>query len=81
MQVTVRFFSFFCQIVGTDRLSVELADGASVAELLSSLSIQFDHPLLENEQVVALINQKQASHQSILNENDYVLLLPVLAGG
>jgi molybdopterin converting factor small subunit len=81
MQVIVKLFSFFCQIAGTDRLSVDLADGASVSDLLNSLSIQFDNQLLQNEQIVVLINQKQASLQSILNENDYVLLLPVLGGG
>jgi molybdopterin converting factor small subunit len=81
MQVTVKFFSFFCQIVGTDRLSVDLADGALVSELLDSLCNQFDNPLLKNEQVVILVNQKHASLQTILNENDHVLLLPVLGGG
>jgi molybdopterin converting factor small subunit len=81
MQVTVKFFSFFSQIAGTDRLSVDLADGTSVSDLLNYLSIQFDNQLLKNDQVVILINQKQASIQSILNENDYVILLPVLGGG
>jgi molybdopterin converting factor small subunit len=81
MQVTVKLFSFLGQIVGTDRLSVDLIDGASVSDLLNSLSIQFDNELLKSEQVVVLINQKQASLQSILNESDHVLLLPVLGGG
>jgi molybdopterin converting factor small subunit len=81
MQVTVRFFSFFSQIVGTDRLSVDLADGALVSDLLDLLSRQFDSPLLKSEQLVILINQKHASFQFILNENDHVLLLPVLSGG
>lgn len=81
MQVTVKFFSFLCQIVGTDRLSVDMADGALVSELLDSLSRQFDNPLLKNDQIVILVNQKNASLQTILNENDYVILLPVLGGG
>ena len=38
MQVTVKLFSFLGQIVGTDRLSVDLTDGASVSDLLNSLS-------------------------------------------
>jgi molybdopterin converting factor small subunit len=81
MQVTVKLFSFLGQIAGTDRITVDLIDGASVSDLLSSLNIQFDNKLLQIEQIVVLINQKQASFQSILNENDYVLLLPVLSGG
>jgi molybdopterin converting factor small subunit len=81
MQVTVKLFSFLGQIAGMDRLSVDLIDGASVSDLLSSLSHRFDNQLLNSKQLVVLINQKQASLQSILNENDYVLLLPVLGGG
>ncbi len=81
MQVTVKLFSFLGQIVGTDRVAVDLIDGASVSDLLNSLGIQFDNQLLKSEQVVVLINQKQASFQSILNESDQVLLLPVLGGG
>ena len=81
MQVTVKLFSYLSQIAGTDRLSVDLDDDARVSDLLSVLSAQFKNPLLKNEQTVVLINQKQASLQTILNENDYVLLLPVLGGG
>jgi molybdopterin converting factor small subunit len=81
MQVTVKLFSFLGQIAGRDRLSVALTEGASVSDLLSSLRDQFDNQLLRNEQIVVLINQKQSSLQSILNENDQVLLLPVLGGG
>lgn len=81
MQVTVKLFSFLGQMAGTDRLTVDLIDGASVSDLLNSLNIQFENKLLQIEQIVVLINQKQASFQSVLNENDYVLLLPVLGGG
>lgn len=81
MRVTVKLFSFLGQIAGTDRLSVDLTDGGSVSDLLSSLSLQLDNQLLKDKQIVVLINQKQASLQSILNENDQVLLLPVLGGG
>lgn len=81
MQVTVKLFSFLGQMAGKNRLTVDLIDGASVSDLWSSLNIQFDNKLLQIEQIVILINQKQASFQSILNENDEVLLLPVLGGG
>ena len=81
MQVSVKLFSFLGQIAGKDRLTVDLNEGATVSDLLNSLSIQLGNKLLQNGQVVVLINQKQASFESILNEHDYVLLLPVLGGG
>ena len=81
MRVDVKLFSYLGQMAGTDRLSVDLTDGASVADLLSSLSLQLGDKFLKNGQVVVLINQKQSSLQSILTEQDQVLLLPVLGGG
>ena len=81
MQVSVKLFSFLGQIAGRDRLSVDLVDGASVLDLLNSLSLQLDNQLLIDKQIVVLINQKQATFQSILKEKDEVLFLPVLGGG
>ena len=81
MQVTVKLFSFLGQMAGRERLSINLKEGASVSDLLNSLEGQFDNQFLQNKQIVFLINQKQASLQSILRENDEILLLPVLGGG
>lgn len=81
MQVTVKLFSFLGQIAGTDRLSINLREGASVSDLLNSLGRQLGNQFLQNKQIVVLINQKQSFPQSTLKENDEVLLLPVLGGG
>jgi molybdopterin converting factor small subunit len=81
MQVTVKLFSFLGQMAGTDRLTVDLIAGVSVSDLMNTLNSQFENKLLQIEHIVVLINQKQASLQSILNEKDEVLLLPVLGGG
>jgi molybdopterin converting factor small subunit len=81
MQVTVKFFSYLRQITGTDQLSVDLSDRATVADLMDSLSRKFDSPALKNDQTAVMINQKNAFPQTLLKEDDQVLLLPVMGGG
>ncbi|MFA4915211.1 MAG: MoaD/ThiS family protein [Syntrophales bacterium] len=81
MQVTVKFFAFFRQITGVDHLSVVLAEGATIAELLNLLSRKFDNLSFESERPVIMVNHTNALPQTILKEGDNVLLLPVLEGG
>jgi MoaD family protein len=81
MKVTVKFFSHFRQMVGTDQLSVDLDGGVTIASLLNSLSERFDNPALKNDRAVLLVNQKNAFPETILKDGDSVLLLPILGGG
>ena len=81
MQVTVKFFSFFRHIAGTDQLSIDLPEGATLAGLLNALREKLDSPSLTNEGVIMMVNHKNASPETILREGDDVLLLPILGGG
>ena len=81
MKVTVKFFSFFRHIAGVDQLSVDLPEGASLAELLNALSEKLGSPSFTNEQVTMMVNHKNAFPGTILMEGDNVLLLPILGGG
>ncbi len=81
MQVTVKFFSFFRPIAGTDQLSIELPEGATLTELLDSLSEKFASPSFRTDAAMIMVNRKNAFPETILKEGDDVLLLPVLGGG
>jgi molybdopterin converting factor small subunit len=81
MRVSVKFFSFFRQIAGIDQLSLDLQEGADLAELLNVLSKKFDSPSFKDEQVTMMVNHKNAFPGTILRDGDNVLLLPLLGGG
>ena len=81
MKVAVKFFSHFRQIVGADQVSVDLDSGATIAGLLNSLSERFDSPALKNDRAVIIVNAKNAFPETILNDGDSVLVLPILGGG
>lgn len=81
MKVTVKLFSYFRQIAGTDQLSVELVEGATVADLLDLLSKKLDSTALTDKSASLMMNQKNALPEATLKEGDEVLLLPIVGGG
>lgn len=81
MQVTIGFFSFYRQITGMDNLSVDLPEGASLAELLNFLNRRFECLTFTNERGLMMVNRKNAPTETVLKEGDHILLLPILGGG
>ena len=81
MQVNVKFFSYLRQITGTDQLSVDLAEKATVADLLKSLNEKFDGLSIKDERTSIMVNHKNVFPHTILKEGDQVLLLPIMEGG
>jgi sulfur-carrier protein len=81
MKVTVKFFSFLQKIAGQAQLSMDLPEGAVLADLLSSLYKQFDTLASVKHQTVVLVNHQSALPETVLREGDDILLLPFLGGG
>jgi molybdopterin synthase catalytic subunit len=81
MQVTVKLFSYYRQVAGTDRLRLDLVEGTTVADLLDTLSRKLDSPGLNDHSASVLLNQQNAGPETCLKEGDEVLLLPIVGGG
>lgn len=81
MQVSVKLFSFFRQYAGVDQVSVDLTEGASVADLLSELSERFQNSAFKEQKTLLMVNNENALPQRILKEGDAIHLLPILGGG
>jgi sulfur-carrier protein len=81
MQVTVKFYSFFRPIAGTDQLSIDLPDGATVGDLLCSLNEKFSTETFTGQKGMILVNRRSGFPETPLHNGDDVLLLPVLGGG
>jgi molybdopterin converting factor small subunit len=81
MQVTVGFFSFYRHITQMDQLSIDLPEGAALAELLNVLNRRFACLTFTHEQGLMMVNRKNASSETVLKEGDHILLLPMLEGG
>jgi MoaE-MoaD fusion protein len=80
MTVSVRLFAGLRERAGTDRLDVELPDGATVAELLDALAGTPVGPIGPRQCVVA-INREYADAGQPIAAGDEVALVPPVSGG
>ncbi len=78
--VTVRLFAGLRERAGSDRLQVELPDGASVADLLAAMDDTPVGPLGPRSCVVA-VNREYADRGASVHEGDEVALVPPVSGG
>jgi molybdopterin converting factor subunit 1 len=80
--VTVRLFSILRERAGSDRVELQLADGATVADALEALSaIPSLAGLLERLPVRMAVNHDYATARTTLDADDELALIPPLSGG
>ena len=80
MRVSVRLFAGLRERAGTDRLEVELPDGASVADVLAAMASTPVGTLRPRECVVA-VNREYADADAPVHAGDEVALVPPVSGG
>ena len=78
--MTVRLFAGLRERAGSDRLQVEVPEGASVAELLAAMDDTPVGPLGPRSCVVA-VNREYADGAAAVHEGDEVALVPPVSGG
>jgi len=81
MRVVVRFFGAVREAVGEKELSVELAEGASAAQLRAQLAR--DHPIFDTlgERLAVAVNLSVSAPGVALRDGDEVAFLPPVSGG
>ena len=79
IQVRVLAFGVLKDWLGSDAVSVELAEGATVADLLARLSAS--HPGLMLRGIAVSVNAEYAAASTPLRAGDEVGLLPPVSGG
>jgi molybdopterin converting factor subunit 1 len=76
MNVTVRLFAGLRERAGTDRLTLELPDGARVGDALARM-----RDLIHDVPVVMAVNQEYADDGQHLVTGDELALIPPVSGG
>ena len=66
MHVTVKFFSFYREMAGTDRLAVDVAEDATVGQLVHVLAEELQSPTLAQEPVVLMVNHSTRQNSVVL---------------
>jgi len=81
MRICVLYFGVLKDLVGHGRAEMDLAEGASVAELLEAhRELAKGRETLWNSIAVA-VNQEYARAGDVLKDGDEVALLPPVSGG
>ena len=76
MNVTIRLFAGLRERAGTDRLALDLPDGARVADALARMG-----DLIRDVPVVMAVNQEYADTDHGLAAGDELALIPPVSGG
>lgn len=81
MNIRVRLSAGLAQFAGNSRLAVNLAEGATVAELLDHLRTEYPHLAPKLETAIPMVSGKHAAPSEHLTTGQEVALLLPVAGG
>jgi molybdopterin converting factor small subunit len=81
MKVAVRFFSRLKDITGCETCSVELPDGARVAELLTSLYGRFNGLAAWHGHILTAVDLEYIARDTVLHHGVTVEIMPPVQGG
>ena len=80
MTVTVLLFASYAEKLGASSIPLELAQGATVGDVLTSLHRMTGASRLPAEPLVA-VNERYARRDHVLASGDEVAIIPPVAGG
>lgn len=80
MTVTVRFFAVYADRLGRTELDLELPRGATVNDVLTSVSALPGGSALPSLPLVA-VNRSYAKGETIVSQGDEIAIIPPVAGG
>jgi molybdopterin converting factor subunit 1 len=82
MFVNVRLFAMLRERAGSESVTVEVADGATVREAVDAVAREHGlGELIARMPVVMAVNREYADSQATLAEGDELALIPPISGG
>tara|TARA_R110002096_G_scaffold44526_13_gene120444 strand:+ start:11582 stop:12268 length:687 start_codon:yes stop_codon:yes gene_type:complete len=81
MRIQVLYFAFFRERLGASEQTLELADGATVADALAILETQHEVIAAMRGRFRAAVNQEMEDNACLLHDGDELALIPPVAGG
>ena len=80
MTVTVRLFAYYAERVGRTQWSLELPEGATVSDVIASVTALPGGSVLPDSPLAA-VNHSYAKGSKRLADGDEVAIIPPVAGG
>ena len=81
MQIRVRLFATLRQLAGWAHQTLDLPEGASVADALAELDRHYPQLTVTKRTIYVAVNQEYAKNTQLLNAGDELALFPPVSGG
>ncbi len=81
MQIQVRLFATYREIVGEGQLAWTFRDGTTVGQLVEAVLAKYPRLLGHEKSMVLAVNHEVVRLDVVLREGDEVALLPPVSGG
>jgi molybdopterin converting factor subunit 1 len=81
LNVSVRLFARYAELVGQDLVHISLPAGATVADLLAALRVKVPQASTLPARLLCAVNLSHVLPSHLLRDGDEVAILPPLAGG
>ena len=79
MKIRLLYFGIISEVMGENTQTLDVKEQTNVAQLLDELKSK--HPALKNHKFTIAVNKKISEHETILNNEDEMALLPPFSGG
>jgi MoaD family protein len=81
VQVTVKFFATYREMLGEDQLLVDIDDGATIGDILDLLKERYSSLRDQGYMPLTACNLKHVSKKHLLMDGDEVAIFPPVSGG
>ena len=81
IRIQIKAFATTRQILGSDKLSLEIPAGSTVTDLLGILVCQYPDLQTYLPHILATVNQQYSGRDQVLQDNDTVAVFPPVSGG
>ena len=81
MDIVVRFFALYRERAGCNNATVQLPEGATVADLTDEVRRCVPGLAPPQVKIVVAVNADYAEDETVLQPNDDVCLIPPVSGG
>ncbi|GAB4472025.1 MAG: hypothetical protein OHK0057_16180 [Thermoflexibacter sp.] len=80
MKVEIILFGITKEIIGKDKLTLDLQENSKVIQVMEKLYV--DYPKLKNlKSLLVAVNSEYAEDEQVLSEKDEIALIPPVSGG
>ncbi len=81
MNCTVLLFAQLAESIGSDRLTIELTDGATIEDALQELGSQHEIIASMRDSLAVAVDDRYCKRTTTLSDGDTLALIPPVSGG